>query len=213
MGLKDLRKIADRYDKKATFNRNVPTMVDYRNNKGERIGIPAPPPVDDIMTGLGGSDNDVSGPLAGFGNYLLQQGHTMDEIRAAGRTELPEGDTDVAEQDLAPDRTPGGGTELDDEYGLDEIEANRRVARRTISQWEEDVEILKTRLNSLILTAQRLEDNGQIKKAQLFDRKAIKLAREIKALEAKINARKNYENDMRDYEDMTTGIMPSDELL
>jgi len=207
--LEDIKRRAGGHDLGAKIipGHRIARMQNYRNEKGERLGMPEKPSdAFEITAGLGGDLLD--GPLTGFGTYLDEK---MGSERNAGHTVMPEGN--VAEQDLAPDKTPGGGTEIDDETYEDISDDNGKlVARRTISQWKEDLEILKVNFKEAQRIAQVFENEGRTKKANIFDDKSLRIAERIRSLRSKISARVNYEHEMASYQDTPSNVFGGDDF-
>lgn len=214
MSLKDLQARANSRDMKAEFTpaNDVPTMHEYRNKKGERIGIPARPRelsdvdfADIITSGLKGG----GGTLSGFGNFLIEQGH-REEVYGGSEdrhTTLPEGN--VAEQDLYEEGTPGAGYQIDKEDdSFETLKSTGRqiAARRTIAQWQSDLGVLKNRFIEIQKQAQKLENDGDLERANILDRKCVSLGRKILALRSRIQARKNYEQQMMQFDEAPSGL-------
>lgn len=220
----ELRGLAAQHTRDAKFTpaRQVVGMQNYRNSKGERIGMPLKPNVEgevfDNMVLSGINPREASGPLSGFGNFLVKQGH-LDDVYG-DRTTLPEGGADVAEQDLYDEGTPGRGTEIDGEKSFDALRsaANRVIARRTVAQWKRDLGVLENRFDIILKQAQICENKGDLDKAALWDRKAISLGRTIRSLKDKIQSRELYERqaaapvEENEYEEVPSGLAGFDNL-
>jgi len=219
--LDELNGLADthRRDTRFTPASKIATTVQYRNRKGERIGMPPNPELDMdefsnvVMAGV--NPREIDGPLTGFGNFLVQQGHSNEVY--AGKTTLPEGE--VAEQDLYDEGTPGKGTEIDDDsFESLKSTAMQLAARRAVGQWQRDLKVLEARFASILKQAQVCENRKDFDKAALWDNKAVALARTIDTLRSKIASRVAYERiaaepvEKDEYEEVPTGMAGSDNL-
>lgn len=221
---RELQKIAEGHasDKHFIPASKVAKSLIYRDRKGRRIGVPEDPSISsddflDVVT-AGLDSRDVGGNLSGFGNFLVHEGHEQDVY--GGRTRMPEGDVEVAEQDLYPDGTPGRGTEIDGEESFDALKSSARqlAARRTVAQWERDLKVLETRFTQVVKNAQICENKGDVSNAGAWDKRAVSLGRTILALRSKIKARRLYERDAAaapqqdEYEATPTGLTGFDDL-
>jgi len=166
-----------------------------------------------VMAGV--NPREIDGPLTGFGNFLVQQGHSNEVY--AGKTTLPEGE--VAEQDLYDEGTPGKGTEIDDDsFESLKSTAMQLAARRAVGQWQRDLKVLEARFASILKQAQVCENRKDFDKAALWDNKAVALARTIDTLRSKIASRVAYERiaaepvEKDEYEEVPTGMAGSDNL-
>jgi len=212
VSLKDLRARAESRDMRAEFvpASRVETMQEYRNKRGERIGMPARPRelsdadfADIVMSGL----DKQAGPLSGFGNFLVEQGHPDEVYGGSDRTTLPTGN--VAEQDLYEDGTPGAGYPIDEEdESFDTLKSSGRqiAARRTMMQWMNDLKVLEARFDEIQEQAQILENKGDLERAAILDRQSINLGKKILSYRDKIAARRNYESEMMRFEDAPSGL-------
>lgn len=219
----ELQKIAEGHagDRHFTPADRVPKSLVYRDRKGRRIGVPEDPSlsIEDFadMVTADMDTRDVGGNLSGFGNFLVHEGREGDVY--GERTKLPEGDVDVAEQDLYPEGTPGRGTEIDGEESFDALRSSAAQlrARRTVAQWERDLNTLEARFKQVVKNAQVCENKGDVTNAGQWDKRAVSLGRTILALRNKIKARKLYERDAAAnepdvYEEQPTGLTGFDDL-
>lgn len=218
--LDELNGLADAHRRDTSFTpaSKVATSVRYRNAKGERIGMPPNPELgfDEFANVVVAGVKETRGPLSGFGNFLLQQGHS-DEVYA-GSTTLPEGN--VAEQDLYDEGTPGKGTEIEGKDSFESMKstAMQLAARRAVGQWQRDLKVLEARFVSILKQAQTCENRKEWDKAGIWDRRAVALARSIDTLRSKIASRVAYERmgaapvQKDEYEEVPSGLGGFDNL-
>lgn len=184
----------------------------YFDEAGERV------PVYERPRGLGhvaladlvvsGLDEANAGSLSGFGNWMVHEGRD-DEIepekRRGATTVLPEGN--VAEQDLYDRGTPGGGSELGEEsFEVLRTSGREIAARRTISQWRRDLDVLTGRFDEVLNESQKHADKGDEARASILLDRAQRLGQQIRNLRNKISAREQYEAESLNYEDMPSSL-------
>ena len=171
----------------------IARTANYRNAKGERIGMPPTGIVEDdpgefeITLTAGMSREEPDGPMSGIGQHFLQQ-NMITEAEIYRPAEIAQMDRE--EESGRGAGTPGRGVPLEDPYGY-EVDVGVRKANRTA--------IMRRQLTYYIQQAERCLDEAQLAEnrgnreaARVFDAKAEKYANQADSLESQIGMREDH---------------------
>jgi len=169
----------------------VQRTANYRNSRGERIGIPPDRIAEDDSdlfdkTIIKGIENVDMGGLSGLGNWLVQSGQVSTrEITGADKS----WDDSAAQQDfLSDDDGFNQGEILESEYGYEsdvDVPSRKRSMKVPDNVVESQLHSLRSLLSDAVHQAQEAENKGNVEAAAILDRHAEKLAIQINKLETR----------------------------
>lgn len=171
----------------------IARTANYRNARGERIGIPPDQIVEDdpgefeITLTAGMANKEPDGPMSGLGQHFLKQ-NMITEAEIYRPAELAQMDREEASG--RGDGTPGRGVPLEDRYGYEEDVGVRRANQTEVmkQQLAYYVEQAEECLNQ----AQWAENKGNLEAARVFDAKAAKYENQADHVERQIQLREDY---------------------